>query len=351
MTAEDEFDFSGKKKLGTGKSKDKPTPSKEATNDITDSGTEEGIPLDKVRIDGNTQARIELDTKRVDTLVDVLENPNIGKFDNPVIVYNDGADYWLADGFHRYHAYKKLERRKITAEVRIGTRREAFIYSRTSANQEHKGKPLTLEDKKRNAEDLLKDEEWGKLTSRKIAQVVGLHHTTVEKIRKSLSGELARCDEETRLVSRGGTTYEQKIPPKRNPAKKSSNKENITTTNVRTEQQQVVVTDENYDEPIHVTQPESVSQVEEAVSHDTEVEQEQLRVVTYTWTNDYEDHYETEESEIWGFEICSCQEELGKLKAVAETYNMTVAEMLTHALQEGLYSQYKIDLRKSKEKK
>jgi hypothetical protein len=39
----------------------------------------------------------------------------------PVLVYRDGRDYYLADGFHRLAAASRVGRRTILAEVRIGT--------------------------------------------------------------------------------------------------------------------------------------------------------------------------------------------------------------------------------------
>jgi hypothetical protein len=39
----------------------------------------------------------------------------------PVIVYFDGVDYYLFDGFHRVEAAKRIGRTTILAEVRSGT--------------------------------------------------------------------------------------------------------------------------------------------------------------------------------------------------------------------------------------
>jgi hypothetical protein len=54
----------------------------------------------------------------------------------PVIVYFDGDDLWLADGFHCYHAYRAAGVDKELAEVRTGTLRDVVLYS-VRANAVH----------------------------------------------------------------------------------------------------------------------------------------------------------------------------------------------------------------------
>ena len=47
----------------------------------------------------------------------------------PVIVFHDGADYWLADGFQRLIAAEELGLTEFSADVREGTRRDAILYA------------------------------------------------------------------------------------------------------------------------------------------------------------------------------------------------------------------------------
>jgi hypothetical protein len=59
------------------------------------------LSLDAIRLDGGTQPRAGLD----DALVqEYAEAPREGAAFPAVTVYYDGEAYWLADGFHRYHA-------------------------------------------------------------------------------------------------------------------------------------------------------------------------------------------------------------------------------------------------------
>ena len=69
-----------------------------------------------------------------------------------VLVFYDGQDYWLADGFHRIHAAHKAELTQIAVEVRQGSRREAVLYS-VGANANH-GLRRTNADKQHRSRDI-----------------------------------------------------------------------------------------------------------------------------------------------------------------------------------------------------
>lgn len=60
-----------------------------------------------------------------------------GKELEPVIVFYDGTDYWLADGFHRFSAHRNQEKGEIACIIHQGSRREAVLYS-VGANADHK---------------------------------------------------------------------------------------------------------------------------------------------------------------------------------------------------------------------
>ena len=60
---------------------------------------EKDLELEKIDIYGGTQARVATNDEAVssysESMMEGAEFP-------PVIVYFDGAKYWLADGFHRF---------------------------------------------------------------------------------------------------------------------------------------------------------------------------------------------------------------------------------------------------------
>ena len=71
--------------------------------------------------------KLLLGFQRSENLIDEDVNSYVNKFRrrekvDPVLVYYDGENYHLADGFHRVAAATKLGRKTILAEVVRGTR-------------------------------------------------------------------------------------------------------------------------------------------------------------------------------------------------------------------------------------
>ncbi|NJR74989.1 MAG: ParB N-terminal domain-containing protein, partial [Scytonema sp. CRU_2_7] len=102
----------------------------------------------------------------------------------PILVFYDGKNYWLADGFHRLHATKKAGRQEIAVEIHQGSRRDALLYS-VGANANH-GLRRTNADKRRAVEIMLYDEEWSHWSNREIAKRCGVSEFMVRQIRESI---------------------------------------------------------------------------------------------------------------------------------------------------------------------
>src|SRR5690606_26599923 len=83
------------------------------------------LRLDEIRIDGGTQPHVAIDQSIVD---EYAQQYSAGVDLTPVTVFYDGANYWLADGFHRYWANRKIKSDYIFAHVRQGTQRDAILY-------------------------------------------------------------------------------------------------------------------------------------------------------------------------------------------------------------------------------
>lgn len=158
----------------------------------------QNLPVASIRIDGGTQPRAEIDITVVeDYAVQMAE----GKAFPPIVVFCDGAEYWLADGFHRYHARSSvLGEAEIEADVRAGTRRDAVLHS-VGANTEH-GLRRTNEDKRRAAMTLLNDEEWGKWSNGEIAARCGVTPQFVGDLRRR-SLETVSSDERIYTTKHG----------------------------------------------------------------------------------------------------------------------------------------------------
>ena len=157
--------------------------------------------------DGGAQMRVEM---RPETVQDYADDMLAGAIFPPVVVYFDGTDYWLADGFHRVEAARKIGRETIEAEIKEGSARDAILHG-IGSNASH-GLRRTQADKQRAVERLLKDPEWARWSDRKIAEVARVDHKTVGTIRRDLSGEfptsksLKRGEFPSRLASRMART-------------------------------------------------------------------------------------------------------------------------------------------------
>lgn len=133
--------------------------------------------------DGGAQMRVEM---KPDVVREYADEMAAGVTFPPVIVYHDGTDFWLADGFHRVAAARKLDRETIVAEVHEGGDRDAILHG-IGSNASH-GLRRTQADKRRAVERLLRDQEWSKWSDRKIAKVAKVDHKTVARVRRELLG-------------------------------------------------------------------------------------------------------------------------------------------------------------------
>jgi hypothetical protein len=157
-----------------------------------------GLPvleLDRIRIDGDTQSRVNIDEAVV---AEYAEAMKAGVQFPPVIVFFDGVDRWLADGFHRYHGARLAGLTKIYEEITPGTRRDAVLYH---------GLKRTNADKRKAVETLLKDAEWATWSDRRIAEVCGVSHELARQVRGAICQPLT--DAQHRTVERNGKTYQQ----------------------------------------------------------------------------------------------------------------------------------------------
>ena len=137
------------------------------------------ILLKRIRLDGGTQPRVEMDLALIDEYAACVDQLP------PVDVVFDGKHYWLVDGFHRVKAHESAGRKEIHVEVRKGTRREAVLLS-VGVNASH-GLRRTNADIRRAVEIMLADSEWAQWSDRKIAEHCSVHHQTVANHRERLA--------------------------------------------------------------------------------------------------------------------------------------------------------------------
>jgi len=140
--------------------------------------TPKTLSLDVINITGGTQSRLKIDQNYVEEIYEKMKEEV--EYD-AVTIFFDGKEYWLADGFHRYHATRKLGKASIKCKITNGLLRDAILYSK-SANNNH-GLPPTLQDKLNNAKELCDDFEWSGFSNRQIGRICDVSHVTVAKLR------------------------------------------------------------------------------------------------------------------------------------------------------------------------
>lgn len=138
------------------------------------------IELESIDIYGGTQTRAATNDEAVTSYAEAME---AGSEFPAIIVYFDGTKYWLADGFHRFLATKRLERKEIAAEVREGSRSDALICA-LGANAEN-GLYRTNADKRSAVEIAL--EEWRDKSNAYLADICKVSVELVRKCRKSMN--------------------------------------------------------------------------------------------------------------------------------------------------------------------
>lgn len=144
------------------------------------------IALADIRIDGGTQQRPVEDAvvlKYKALMEDGVEFP-------PISVVHDGKDYFLFDGFHRYHAASKLKKTSILANVDEGTKRDAIWFS-FNANAKHgfPRQPGTV--KEMLLKRIFPDKKWKLETDEALAGWIGgVNRSHVTRCRKEYEASL-----------------------------------------------------------------------------------------------------------------------------------------------------------------
>lgn len=195
----------------------------------------------KIRTNGGTQMRSGLNEVTVSEYAEAMTLANDYIPFPPLIVFYDGQDYWLGDGFHRHAAAGKAfnEDCSIPCDIRSGTRRDAVLYA-AGANADH-GLRRTNADKQRAIKTLLDDTEWSSWSNREIARRCKVDEKTVRMMRDAMgaktvqmpvvSAELPQIQQSSpagqslsvpqsasaevpqmRKFERGGKMHEMKVP-------------------------------------------------------------------------------------------------------------------------------------------
>lgn len=170
------------------------------------------LELSKIKTHEASQAREEINESKIAEYAEHITNG--GSFP-PIIVFYDSTNYWLADGWHRLIATKRVGCLTILEEVHVGGQRDALKYA-LGANSKH-GLPRTNADKRKAVGIALNDAEWSKLPTREIAEMCNVSHTMVAELQKPAKKDsnlvnVYKNDPEVKVKSEESVNVYKEIP-------------------------------------------------------------------------------------------------------------------------------------------
>jgi hypothetical protein len=119
-----------------------------------------------------------------------------------IMVFQEGQERYVADGFHRIAAAIQAGLDTLPATIRLGTVRDAILYA-CGCNLH--GVPLTQADKRRRVMTMLADLEWCAWSNYEIAKHCGVAESFVRKCRASLRTERSEKDTQRTYRTKHGT--------------------------------------------------------------------------------------------------------------------------------------------------
>jgi ParB-like chromosome segregation protein Spo0J len=155
------------------------------------------VRLDHIAFDAGTQIRAAIDQQVV---TDYAESMTNGATFPPIVLFHDGNQHYLADGFHRFMAAQRNQFRDIDADVRPGTKEDALWFA-LGANKTN-GKRLTMADKRNAA--LVAIKTWPHRSGAQIAEQIGCSAQYVTQIK---SGVATTFDLPDRVTGKDGVSY------------------------------------------------------------------------------------------------------------------------------------------------
>ena len=160
-------------------------------------------------MDERLQSRVEVNEETVSEYAEAIE---AGADFPPVLVYFDGINYYLTDGYHRVLAHKRAQKVSILCEVAQGTIRDAIFHA-TGVNADH-GMRRTYADKRKAVMTLLDDFEWEGMSNGQISKHCRVSPTFVSDLRKGVGKDTG---DTVKYTSPSGKVMEKKKAPGRAP--------------------------------------------------------------------------------------------------------------------------------------
>lgn len=164
------------------------------------------LDLKAIRIDGDTQSRIQILDDVVADYAELIRDRPEWPFPN-LTVFNDGKVYWLADGFHRFLAATRETLATVQCDVHQGTAVDARIFG-MKANDKHGQRP-TRADRRANVEWLLDNEP--EMKQQEIADCAGVSRRTVCTIVASRAQATEQHSENVQVAHQEGNSGQDSI--------------------------------------------------------------------------------------------------------------------------------------------
>lgn len=170
------------------------------------------VRLDEIAFDAGTQIRAAIDERVVQHYADLMSE---GVTFPAIVLFHDGNHYYLADGFHRGLAAKRIGFKDFNADVRFGTKTEALWFA-LGANKTN-GHQMTPADKKHAI--LLALKTWPERSQREIAEQVGCSKTWVQNMKAEIVQVVTTDHLPERVIGKDGKSYPASRPttPARHP--------------------------------------------------------------------------------------------------------------------------------------
>ena len=160
----------------------------------------QNVRLDAISFDAGTQVRAAINEQVV---ADYAKHMAEGVVFPPVVLFHDGNQYYMADGFHRAMAAKRTGLMEIPATVAVGTKTDA-LWSALGALRDAGQIGLRSNESDKRHAVLMAIETWPEKSSALIAEQLGCSKTYVSSIKSVSSTTLHLPD---RVVGKDGRSY------------------------------------------------------------------------------------------------------------------------------------------------
>jgi hypothetical protein len=127
------------------------------------------------------QSRVEISEEAVSDYAEAILG---GAEFPPVLVYFDGINYYLTDGYHRLLAHKRAQKVSILCELVPGSITDAIFHS-TGVNASH-GMRRSHADKRKAVMTLIDDFDWQRMSNTQIAKHCHVSTPFVSDLRKGV---------------------------------------------------------------------------------------------------------------------------------------------------------------------